>query len=304
MGWGVPSERQDSPVPVDLLVAFVLWPRKYRLTEPAAPTPSGCCRLKPKKGSAGQETNIGLQVAMEEEEEEWEEPHPGLRLSFSSATTSLPHACDHACEAREAQNEPGIATGESTARFGRPKAPGSTSRRLARLWLRPTSAKSVHCCCRACTSVLETTRDPDTSFSPAISRAHSADCVAQLGPESESTAEADPRSKSPSCVAEITASSELSLPPLQKAESPGEHDAERGAEFEADNEKASFVSLERGGATDSDLDPYGWEAELKKREGCSIAGLGRKRDGKKKCRHGGSTWALGMYRHIAGRHVP
>jgi hypothetical protein len=221
-------------------------------------------------------------------DEEWEEPHPGVPLSFPSAGTTLPRACHHACVAGEVRNNRGEA-----------KALGSTSLRLARLWLRPTYAKSAHsCCCQASTSVSEPNQGSDTTFLPAISHAHSVDCLpttalAHRGLESETTAGVDGRSESPSCVTGVGTSSELSLPPLPVAKLPGEHQFAPSAEAEANDENLSFVSLECGRVVVPDQDPYGWEAELNRREGCSIGRLGGVRDEKKRVARLG-RWGWGV----------
>jgi len=186
--------------------------------------------------------------------DEWEEPHPGRRSSFLSKTTTIsPCAADHACAAREAPIEPKEAPNKPTSRPGGAKSLLLKSQLLSRLWLRPKPAiPTCSCCCPLSTSILDTSQGLDTDAVPAMCHAHSVDCLpmgtTHIGLAADTAAEIDDSSISPSCAMETTASSEC----------------------------------ERVTISDIGEDPYGWDAELSRRQSCSIVRVRQGKDGKRK----------------------
>lgn len=221
--------------------------------------------------------------------EEREEPHPGQRLS-SSTTTVSPCAADHACAAREAWSEPSEVAGKSAPRTSGAMSLLPKSQHLPRRWLRPTPAKyTFNYCCQVSTSTFDTSQAPPAAVLPMMGHTHSVDCLPA------STTPINPTAND----TETTASSELSSPQPTTAGSLREHDIPLYLEPEVDDEKASMASLECGQVTASGEDPYGWEAGLKRRESCSIAGLRQGKDWKRKSLR---RWLNLGFRHAPSRH--
>ncbi len=228
----------------------------------------------PETGKAETEDRKGPSVRRQAAMEEREEPHPGQHFSLSSATTALPYAgSNRPYTVWAVRNEPGKASGESASRLGA-LAVALRPQQLFRHWSRPKQAKS------ACIS--DTFGGPAADVLPVRGHAHSLNCLpartTQRGPATDNTVETDDKSTSYSFVME-TAS-------LPTAGLPSEHGIARCPELRVNDEDARSMSLEYETGTvsgdDHDDDPYGWEAELKRRESCSNGGLREVKDGKMK----------------------
>ena len=175
--------------------------------------------------------------------DEWEEPHPGRRYFFSSTSPTIsPSAADNVYAALKAP-------GKSTSHLGGAKSLLPTSRLLSRLWQRPTPAtpSCSSCCCQLSTSILSTSQGLDAGAVPMMCHhTHTVDCLpmstTQKGLAADTTIDNDDDSISLSFGMDTAASSEC----------------------------------ERVTISDIGKDVYGWEAELSRRESCSIVPRKRK----------------------------